>query len=100
MPNTPRTPRDIGKEIDSAKPDPEVARRAARDIEQHGSETPVHDSLFGDEELRAEDPIHPGVDPRPARQPGTAVQPPAHQPIRNVGDTDHGDRQPTGGPRR
>lgn len=105
MPTHPTDRRDVGKEIDSALPDPQVARRAARDIEQNAADAPmqdnpVHDSVFGDDELLAEDDIHPGLDPRPATRPGTAVQPDSHQPMRNVGDTDQGDRQPEGGPRR
>jgi hypothetical protein len=31
---------------------------------------------------------------------GTAVQPEGNQPMRNLGDTDQGDRQPVGGRRR
>lgn len=105
MPTPPTGRRDVGKEIDSANPDPEVARRAARDIEQHAGrapmqDNPVHDSVFGDDDLLAEDHVHPGPDPRPGTRPGTAVQPERNQPMRNVGDTDQGDRQPTGGPRR
>lgn|SRR5690606_19536273 len=104
MPMTPTGRRDVGKEIDSATPDPEVARRAARDIEEHAGsapqDNPIHESVFGEEELRAEDDIHPGVNPSPAEQPGTAVQPAGNRPMRNVGDTEQGDRQPEGGPRR
>jgi hypothetical protein len=103
--------RDVGREIDSATPDPDVARRAARDIEQHSGgapmqDNPVHESVFGDDDtlaeddFLAEDSVHPGPDPRPGTRPGTAVQPEQNQPMRNVGDTEQGDRQPEGGPRR
>jgi len=89
---------------------------------------PIHDSVFGaDDELSPmndnslpgerpldletlehdEDEPHPTVDDTPpyadrasVNLGGTAVQPEGFQPMRNVGDTDQGDRQPDGGRRR
>ena len=98
-PNTPR--RDVGKEIDNATPSPDVARRAAQDIEEH-ADAPVHDQVFGDD-----DGPDPEVDDTPkgairgnVYMQGVAAQPEKNQPMRNVGDTDQGDRQPDGRRRR
>ena len=115
-PNTPR--RDVGKEIDAATPSPEVARRAAKDIERHGAgkttqeefdedmvdersgDPSIHEKVFGHDGEKAYDDTPPGAGHRAVNPVGTAVQPEGNQPMRNVGDTDQGDRQPDGGRRR
>lgn len=89
---------------------------------------PIHDSVFGpDDELKPmndnalpgekrelelelaadEDEPRPEIDDTPpytdrreVNLGGTAAQPKRFQPMRNVGDTDQGDRQPDGGRRR
>jgi hypothetical protein len=102
-----RTPprRDVGKEIDSATPSPEVARRAAQDIEEHATEKrsgdpSIHERVFGVDEEADFDDTPPGAGRRAVNPIGTAVQPEGNQPLRNLGDTDEGDRQPDGGRRR
>ena len=100
---TPR--RDVGKEIDQATPSPEVARRAAQDIEEHASDKrsgdpSLHEQVFGEDEEAMVDDTPPGAGRRAVNQIGTAVQPEEFRPMRNVGDTDQGDRQPDGGRRR
>ena len=97
--------RDVGKEIDKARPDPEVARRAAADIEDHASEKrsgdpSIHEEVFGEDDDAMVDDTPPGAGRRAVNPIGTAVQPEGFQPMRNVGDTDQGDRQPDGGRRR
>ena len=107
--NTPpssRAPRrDVGREIDKAIPDPEVARRAAEDIEEHAPEKrsgdpSIHEQVFGEDDEAMVDDTPPGAGRRAVNQVGTAVQPEEFQPMRGVGDTDQGDRQPDGGRRR
>ncbi|HEY7800047.1 MAG TPA: hypothetical protein VIA80_14855 [Hyphomonadaceae bacterium] len=116
---TPPPPRrDVGKEIDQAQPDPQVARRAAEDIERHsGAKTTqdeleedlvdersgdpsVHQQVFGRDAEKAYDDTPPGAGHREVNPIGTAVQPEGFSPMRGVGDTDQGDRQPDGGRRR
>jgi hypothetical protein len=99
----PRNPRDVGKEIDREIPSPDVARRAAEDIEGHAHDAPLHDQVFGfDDEGPAPevDDTPPGAIRGNVYIPGIAAQPEKNQPMRNVGDTDQGDRQPDGGRRR
>ena len=106
--NTPPSPNkrhDVGKEIDQAQPDPEVARRAAEDIEEHATEKrsgdpSIHEQVFGEDDEAMVDDTPPGGGRRAVNQIGTAVQPEEFQPMRGVGDTDQGDRQPDGGRRR
>ncbi len=102
---TPDKRRDVGKEIDTASPDPEVARRAAKDIEDHATEKRsgdpgFHQEVFGEDDDAMVDDTPPGAGRRAVNQIGTAVQPEGFAPMRNVGDTDQGDRQPDGGRRR
>jgi hypothetical protein len=106
-PNTrrPEPRRDVGKEIDQAIPSPDVARRAAEDIEEHASEKrsgdpSLHERVFGEDDEAMVDDTPPGAGRREVNQIGTAVQPEEFQPMRGVGDTDQGDRQPDGGRRR
>lgn len=87
---------------------------------------PIHDSVFGqDDELVMHDELpgerrsglealepdedepHPSIDDTPpyadrasVNLGGTAAQPEGFQPMRSVGHTDQGDRQPDGGRRR
>jgi hypothetical protein len=120
---TPESRRDVGKEIDRATPSPEVARRAAKDIERHGAgqmpsgkttreeldedlinersgDPSIHEKVFGRDSEKAYDDTPPGAGHRQVNPIGTAVQPEGFQPMRNVGDSDQGDRQPDGGRRR
>jgi hypothetical protein len=64
---------------------------------------PIHDSVFGD---FGEDPdgfmndTPEGALGERVNILGTAAQPERNQPMRNLGDTDQGDRQPDGDRRR
>ena len=106
MPHTRPPRRDVGKEIDRASPSRDVARRAAKDIEEHDTEKRsgdpgLHERGFRrDEDAEGVDDTPPGAGRREVNIVGTAVQPEGNQPMRNVGDTDQGDRQPDGGRRR
>jgi hypothetical protein len=65
---------------------------------------PIHDAVFGDEFGRDPDGYYNDT-PRGAigenvNSIGIAVQPERNQPMRNMGDTDQGDRQPLGGRRQ
>jgi hypothetical protein len=102
---TPPPRRDVGKEIDKATPSPEVARRAAEDIEEHATEKrsgdpSFHQQVFGTDEEADVDDTPPGAGRREVNPIGTAVQPEGNRPMRHLGDTDQGDRQPDGGRRR
>jgi hypothetical protein len=105
-PKRPDLKRDVGKEIDRVIPSPDVARRAAEDIEAHDTEKRsgdpgFHERTFGqDEDAAGVDDTPPGAGRREVNIIGTAVEPEGNQPMRNVGDTDQGDRQPDGGRRR
>ena len=97
--------RDVGKEIDKAQPDADVARRAAKDIEDHATEKrsgdpSIHEEVFGEDDDAMVDDTPEGAGRRAVNPVGTAVQPERFQPMRGVGDTDQGDRQPDGGRRR
>ena len=102
--NTPPPPRrDVGKEIDKETPSPEVARRAAKDIERHGGgptgkttgeeldeelvdersgDPSVHEKVFGRDEEKAYDDTPPGAGHREVNPVGTAAQPEGFQPMR------------------
>ncbi len=61
---------------------------------------PIHDAVFGDEFGRDPDGFYNDT-PRGAiaenvNSIGIAVQPERNQPMRHMGDTDQGDRQPLG----
>ena len=120
-PPTPRRPdtrRDVGREIDKETPSPDVARRAAKDIERHGGgkttgdeldedlvdersgDPSVHEKVFGRDSEQDYDDTPPGAGHREVNIIGTAVQPEEDAPMRQVGKTDQGDRQPDGGRRR
>lgn len=65
---------------------------------------PIHDAVFGDEFGRDPDGYYNDT-PRGAigenvNSIGIAVQPERNQPMRHMGDTDQGDRQPLGGRRQ
>jgi hypothetical protein len=67
---------------------------------------PIHDSVFGPDKIFGSDPDGFVNDtPRGAIGErvniiGIAAAPEGYQPMRTVGDTDQGDRQPDGGRRR
>jgi hypothetical protein len=64
------------------------------------SEHPIHDGVFGHHHDESADDTPPGADHDSVNIIGSAVQPERFQPMRNIGDTDQGDRQPDGGRRR
>ena len=61
---------------------------------------PIHDAIFGSDPDGFVNDTPPGAIGDNVNIIGTAVQPERNQPMRNVGDTDQGDRQPDGGRRR
>jgi len=61
---------------------------------------PIHDAIFGSDPDGFYNDTPPGAIGENVNQIGIAVQPEGFQPMRNVGDTDQGDRQPLGGRRR
>lgn len=61
---------------------------------------PIHDQIFGSDPDGFVNDTPPGAIGQNVNIIGTAVQPERNQPMRNVGDTDQGDRQPDGGRRR
>jgi hypothetical protein len=117
-PPPPHGRRDVGKEIDKETPSPDVARRAAKDIERHGGgkttreefdedmvdprsgDPSVHEKVFGQDAEKDYDDTPPGAGHREVNIVGTAAQPEEDAPMRQVGKTDQGDRQPDGGRRR
>ncbi len=76
-----------------------ISRRGRRDLERTAH--PIHDSVFDDGSPVPDfDDTPPGAARGAVNLGGTAVQPEDHQPMRHLGDTDQGDRQPDGGRRR
>lgn len=61
---------------------------------------PLHDEVFGKDPDGFYNDTPPGAIGENVNYIGTAVQPESNQPMRNLGDTDQGDRQPVGGRRR
>lgn len=61
---------------------------------------PIHDQVFGDDPDGFVNDTPPGAIGERVNIVGTAVQPEKHEPMRGVGDSDQGDRQPDGGRRR
>lgn len=61
---------------------------------------PIHDEIFGSDPDGFYNDTPPGAIGENVNQIGIAVQPEGFQPMRNVGDTDQGDRQPLGDRRR
>jgi hypothetical protein len=109
MPNTPRD-KDVGKQIDAAIPDPDVARRIAEDMDEQaakrnfeGGAHPLHDTIFGEHEEGPNpdaDDTPPGASRAAVNLGVTAVQPEGFGPMRSLGDTEQHDRQPDGGRKR
>lgn len=64
------------------------------------SEHPIHDGVFGHHHDEAADDTPPGADHDSVNIIGSAIAPEGFGPMRNIGDTDQGDRQPDGGRRR
>lgn len=64
------------------------------------SDHPIHDGVFGHRHEESADDTPPGADHDSVNIIGSAIAPEAFQPMRNIGDTDQGDRQPDGGRRR
>lgn len=61
---------------------------------------PIHDSIFGSDPDGFMNDTPPGAIGERVNIIGVAAQPEGHQPMRGVGDSDQGDRQPDGGRRR
>jgi hypothetical protein len=61
---------------------------------------PLHDEVFGKDPNGLYNDTPKGAIGENVNYVGTAVQPEGNQPMRNLGDSDQGDRQPMGGPRR
>ncbi|CAM9981356.1 unnamed protein product, partial [Phaeothamnion confervicola] len=61
---------------------------------------PIHDGVFGLHQDEPADDTPPGADHDSVNIMRTGVQPEGFGPIRNLGDTDQGDRQPDGRRRR
>jgi hypothetical protein len=68
--------------------------------EKRSGDPSVHEQVFGQDDDAAVDDTPPGAIARNVNIVGTAVQPEKNAPMRNLGDTDQGDRQPDGGRRR
>lgn len=74
-----------------------MARREEVDFNVHH---PIHDSVFGSDPDGFYNDTPPGAIGERVNIIGAAAQPERDQPMRNVGDSDQGDRQPDGGRRR
>lgn len=61
---------------------------------------PIHDAIFGADPDGYVDDTPDGAIGENVNIIGSAVQPERFQPMRNLGDSDQGDRQPDGGRRR
>lgn len=61
---------------------------------------PIHDQVFGSDPDGFVNDTPKGAIGQNVNVVGVAAQPEGHQPMRNVGDSDQGDRQPDGGRRR
>lgn len=72
---------------------------AKQEINYH-EHHPLHDEVFGKDPEGGYKVTPPGAIGENVNYIGTAVQPEGNQPMRNVGDSDQGDRQPIGGRRR
>jgi hypothetical protein len=72
----------------------------AREHADFNRDHPIHDAIFGSDPDGFVNDTPPGAIGDNVNIIGTAVQPERNQPMRNVGDTDQGDRQPDGGRRR
>ena len=74
-----------------------MAQRKHVDYSTHH---PIHDEVFGaDPDGMYNDTPHGAIEEN-VNLIGTAAQPEKFQPMRNLGDTDQGDRQPMGGRRQ
>jgi hypothetical protein len=72
----------------------------ARADVDHSLDHPIHDSIFGSDPDGFVNDTPRGAIGERVNVTGVAVQPERYQPMRNVGDSDQGDRQPDGGRRR
>jgi len=61
---------------------------------------PIHNEVFGNDPDGFVNTTPPGAIGDRVNIVGTAVQPERNEPMRGVGDSDQGDRQPDGGRRR
>lgn len=61
---------------------------------------PIHDAVFGNDPDGFFNDTPPGAIGDNVNYIGIAAAPERNQPMRNVGDSDQGDRQPDGGRRR
>jgi hypothetical protein len=65
-----------------------------------GRQHPIHDEIFGNDPDGFVNDTPPGAIGERVNVIGIAAQPERNQPMRGVGDTDQGDRQPDGDRRR
>ena len=72
----------------------------ARDDLDSNVDHPIHDSVFGSDPDGFVNDTPPGAIGERVNVVGVAAQPERNQPMRHVGDTDQGERQPDGGRRR
>lgn len=73
---------------------------ARRDDTDSNMDHPIHDSIFGSDPDGFVNDTPPGAIGENVNIIGVAAQPEGYLPMRNVGDTDQGDRQLDGGRRR
>lgn len=74
-----------------------MGRQNHADFNEHH---PIHDEVFGADPDGFYNDTPPGAIGENVNYVGIAAQPERNQPMRNVGDSDQGDRQPDGGRRR
>jgi len=72
----------------------------AREQRDFDAEHPIHDEVFGNDPDGFVNTTPRGAIGERVNIVGAAVQPERNQPMRGVGDSDQGDRQPDGGRRR
>jgi hypothetical protein len=83
---------DVGR-----KQEARLGRQELTDFNEHH---PIHDEVFGVDPDGFVNDTPPGAIGDNVNIIGTAVQPEQNQPMRNLGDSDQGDRQPDGSRRR
>jgi len=76
------------------------AEGGGRPFGELSDDHPIHDGVFGNRHEEAADDTPPGADHDSVNIIGAPAQPERNQPMRSLGHSDHGDRQPDGGRRR
>jgi hypothetical protein len=83
-----KTPRSTREELDDEL------------VDERSGDPSIHQKVFGRDSEKDYDDTPPGAGHRDVNIVGTAVQPEEDGPMRAVGKTDQGERQPDGGRRR